>query len=220
MDNYIIYLLVLVFIYFIYILFLKNNISTAFYWCTSTCMKNAIPINETTLSEIKNMLTNINKMYNKTDNMKDYTFIDFGCGTGNVLLHMHHMFNNSIGIEIDKKTSDYAITKTKNMADIKIINKDMAEYTFDNNNTVLFLYEPLFSVYPESAAIDIYSKVFDNINKIFSKSNKKIYIVYVSGIFREDIKTEFINEKNFKILSKKNTGALLLNRTIYLISKT
>ena len=130
------------------------------------------------------------------------------------------MFNNSIGIEIDKKTSEYAITNTKNILDIEIINKDMAEYTFSNDDTVLFIYEPLFSVYPESDAIDIYSKVFDNINKVFSNSNKKIYIVYITGVFRQDIKKEFINEKNFKILSKKNTGALLLNRTIYLISKT
>ena len=216
MDYYIIYLLlVLVLIYFIYILFLKNNMSTAVYWCTSTCMKNDIPINEPDLLEVKQIIQKLNL----SDNMEDYTFIDFGCGTGHALLYMHNMFNNSIGIEIDKKTSEYAITNTKNILDIEIINKDMAEYTFSNDDTVLFIYEPLFSVYPESDAIDIYSKVFDNINKVFSNSNKKIYIVYITGVFRQDIKKEFINEKNFKILSKKNTGALLLNRTIYLISK-
>lgn len=208
--NILFFLKILGIFYLIYILFFDNNIYPLYYWITSSnSIKSAVPTSNQTLLDIKTILSEIN--------IKGYTLIDFGCGEGCVLLSLHNMFNKSIGIEINKDIAKKAKKNTNNYKDIEIINKDILQYNFKETDTVLFLYEPLFDIYPKSDAIDIYLQVFDNINKVFSKSDKDIYIIYITGVLRKDIDNNIIKQKKIKILFKKDIGSIIFNRQLYLL---
>lgn len=204
----------LIIVIIIYFLFVENNynsfINMNFILGESTY--SSVNINEKTLNDIKHYIININKN-------NDFVFIDFGCGIGNVLMFFKNNFKKLIGVENDTMNANLAKKNTSLYKNIFIINQDILNYTFTTTNTILYFYEPLFTV-NYCDAMKIYNTLFDNINKVFTKNSlHKIYIIYVSGILRKDITHDFINKKKFKIIRYKKNGALLLYKDIYIISK-
>ena len=204
--NKIIFILFFVFL-ITYLLFIENN--DAFSGINTLLENNklqipaAVPSNKSILKKVKQYLHPI----------KEEFFIDFGCGTGSVLLFFHNNFKKLIGIEIDKKTYQIAIENTKKIKNIEIINTDILKYKFELKNTVLFIYEPLFSL-DYKKAVSIYRTLFDNLSNIFS--NNTLKIIYVTGIFRKDI-TSLFSKYNFKTKKIYQKGAILLHNDVYIL---
>ena len=193
--------------------FLTDNKETILHMINPKTTKNSLPTT-------KDNLVRINSYIKKDfpDNPKKYTLIDFGCGYGDVLLELHDNFNNSIGIEIDPDVCVKAANNVKKHKDIQIINKDMSKYNFKNTDTVLFMYEPLWSVEKDTAD-KIYNNVFNKINAVFNNSIKKIYVIYVTGLKRKDIDETFIKKHKFNVVSKSVIGKKFVKRFIYILSK-
>ena len=186
----------IILVLFLYKLVLHNNVTSALNVNTS------VPTSNYSLKKLSNMLKHI-------PNLDTYTFIDFGCGTGHVLINVHDKVKRGIGIEIDSSVASVARKNTN--ATIHVM--DMRKFSFVNEPTVFFLYEPLWNV-EKSHAMPIYHRVFSNL----VKNVNNVYVIYISGISSKYLNKEFFDEYGLKIVKKETFGALLLPRHIYLLN--
>jgi predicted RNA methylase len=194
--------------------FLTDNKETILHLIDPRTTTDSLPTTQDNLARINSY---IKKDF--PDNSKKYTLIDFGCGYGEVLLGLHDNFKSSIGIEIDSTVCKKAKKNVQQYHDIMIVNKDMAQYNFKKTNTVLFMYEPLWSV-EKKTADEIYNNVFNKINTVFqSNSATKFYIIYVTGLKRKDIDETVIKKHKFNIIKKFSIGKKFVERYIYILNK-
>ena len=171
----------------------------------------SIPLNNKLTNELTKILLNI-------PDYKNYTFIDFGSGFGNILFKYKDTFNNLIGIELSKNSHNEAVNSLQNYKNIKLINMSMEDYKFPNNNIILYMYEPLFHLKCKDRN-NIYYNILNNLNN----NNKNIYIIYIRANY---ISNQLINchynkcifEKDFKLVNKKNIGLWPLNKKIYILT--
>ena len=144
-----------------------------------------------------------------------YKFIDFGCADGDVIDLVYKNTDSSVCIELEKKLADLASQRFKGNNKIKVLNMDMNDYKYTNEPTILFLYEPLWSMSKEKA-LPIYEKIFSKL----PKNKKPFYIIYVSGI-KPHLNEEFFNKLNFVQLQHNKLNRFLgLKRTnVYLFGR-
>jgi methyltransferase family protein len=145
---------------------------------------------------------------------EDFTFIDFGCGGGSVINEYEKDFKRLIGIELNPKLARIARRKTKHHNNVKIYNKDIQEYRFKRRPTILYLYEPLWQVYPIHKAMEIYENVINNLTDMARKAHQRVLIVYLTGLQRADL-TDFFADKPYTLLKQKTLG-FYPNRTLYI----
>jgi hypothetical protein len=136
-----------------------------------------------------------------------YTFIDFGCADGNVIDLVYSRTNEAVCIELEKYLTDIAEKRFKDIKNVKVLNQDMNDYMYTDTPTILFLYEPLWSMKKEDA-IPIYQKIFAKI----PKDIKPFYIIYVSGV------NPHLDETFFKNLDFSKVSYLKLSRFLGLKS--
>jgi len=170
----------------------------------------AVPLS----NHIKNVIVNI---INKITDTKKYTFIDFGCGDGNVIDVVHDKVNKAVCIELEKSMTDLAekrfkrkqvSAETSSPLNITILNMDMLDYKYVQTPTILFMYEPLWSMKKEDA-LALYHKIIGKIptgSKIPFKGDKvsagtlfPFYLIYVSGL-DPYLDETFFNKYDFKML--------------------
>jgi ubiquinone/menaquinone biosynthesis C-methylase UbiE len=137
-------------------------------------------------------------------NYKKSIFIDFGCGEGNVIMEVAKRvkLRNILGIEINEKTAKLAKDKIskleKKKTNIDVICSDIQNIDFDCDNIILYCYEPLWNV-DKKNALNIYKNVFRKLKK-----RKDTYIIYISGVMRQDLSYDFFNKYKFKCLHHQN----------------
>ena len=86
---------------------------------------------------------------------------------------------------------------------------------YKDEDTIFYLYEPLWNVGTKEESRGIYSKVFNNLKNTFSTNGKNLYIVYISGISRKDIDVEYLKQYGFTTeIFNKQIGSLFLYRNI------
>ena len=102
--------------------------------------RSSMPLHKCNLQILIKYLFNDNTIYD--------SFIDFGCGEGNVIVEIAKLkkYMKIIGIEISSISYKIALKKCINYPNIKIINMSMTEWIFENVPTILFLYEPLWII--------------------------------------------------------------------------
>lgn len=145
---------------------------------------------------IKNIIL---KYIKQIDNYQTYSFIDFGCGYGDVINTVKPLFNKIIGIELEKHPAEYCIERFRNDKNIQIHNMDIINYIFTDEPTILYMYEPLWLLNKDDALI-IYKQVFQKLINI----NKKIYIIYCSATKIQNIQPNTFEEFGFtKVYYKK-----------------
>ncbi|MGH6847078.1 MAG: class I SAM-dependent methyltransferase [Methylocella sp.] len=105
-----------------------------------------------------------------------YTFVDFGCGKGRVLLYaIDYKFLNIIGIEFSNQLAKIAadnIAKVdkENRCHPKIIVGDAAEFIIPREPCVLFFFNPFSDI--------VTSEVLSNIYNAYRANNLDIYVVW------------------------------------------
>ena len=126
----------------------------------------------------------IKQILNNIDINKNDIFIDFGCGKGRVLLiASQYKFKKIIGIEfspelVDIARSNVSICKDYNSFNIdiiKIIEGDVLDYKYNNNETVFYLYNPFSNI--------ILDQLCGQIVKSIHHKPRRVYIIYVNPIF-------------------------------------
>ena len=146
--------------------------------------------------DIKDKTSKMNGSYNPTPiyllklienelkkiEIKDFTFVDFGCGAGRVIYFFRNFFKKKIGIDIDNKYKIFFKNEIFLIYDIRNIKKENNIKEIENDQKIiLFFYRPI-----EDASI---FKLID----IFKK--KKILAVTIN--------IQKNNSKNYKILYEK-----------------
>ena len=149
--------------------------------------------------------------------LKGYTFVDIGCGDGNLLskLCKNNMFNKCVGIEINKKSYVKAKNKCKNIKNLYIYNSDALSYKFEQKPTIFYLYEPFFDI-EYNKSIQMYNNLLKNIGNI--KKND-VYVIYITGrtLFgRKDITEQMFRKNNFKVIKQQKIGSLFVKRKLYI----
>lgn len=139
----------------------------------------------------KNIKSMIVKILNELPPNK-YTFIDFGCAEGNVIDLVYNKTDKAVCVELKKELTDKAEKRFKDIKNIEILNQDMKDYRYKSIPTILFLYEPLWSMKKEDA-LPLYKSIFEKIPKDINP----FYIIYVSGI-KKHLDESFFNSLGFK----------------------
>ncbi len=149
----------------------------------------------------------LNKLFLLLDLMPNSKVVDIGCGKGRVLLvAAEYGFVEVKGIEfspllcsIAEKNIDKYKQKTQSKTPFQVINADAANYQFEDDEDVFFLYNPFDEV--------ILQKVLENITESLQRHNGKIWIIYANAVHREliektmnVIKVEDFNIHNFKFV--------------------
>ena len=158
----------------------------------------------------------IKQILNNIDINKNDIFIDFGCGKGRVLLiASQYKFKKIIGIEfspelVDIARSNVSICKDYNSFNIdiiKIIEGDVLDYKYNNNETVFYLYNPFSNI--------ILDRLCEDIVKSYISNPRRILLIYVNSIYRPRKFHNLIIDKGFKNIHNVN----LINRTCNIYSK-
>lgn len=174
----------------------------------------AIPSNSYLIEKINN----ISDQYIPNNN--NYSFIDFGSGDGIILKKMHKKYKNLYGIELYEKAHILALENCKNINNIYLINDSMENFKFPNDDIILYMYDPLFTINDCNKINYIYTNVINNLNK-----TKKIkYIIYVRAnnihnLIRDkchDIIFDIFKKNNYYLLKKTSSNLWPLNRYIYI----
>lgn len=150
---------------------------------------------------------------------KQYDFIDFGSGDGDTIYYFSKYFNNLIGIELNNESYKLSLLKDKKNDNINFLNMNMINYKFNNKNTVLYIYEPLWGENKDKA-IKIYNNVFKNLLKAFNNSyyNDNIIIIYITSYLDKHLSEKYFNYFGFKLKKKINNGGYpyrIINRYDY-----
>ena len=160
------------------------------------------------------VMSRVQSIISSLPDSKQFTFIDFGCGEGFILSRVHHLFNQSFGIELNKTSAEYAYQQLKSVSCVTILHQDMIHYTFTNQPTVLYLYEPLWQVEDQQVVQSVYQKVFDNLKKV----NQPKYIIYVTAVLSQKIKESDFHSYHLEIIHKeKISRSLFFHNTIYFL---
>lgn len=114
--------------------------------------------------------------------------VDFGCGKGRVLLVASEFdFKEVRGIEfsphlcsIAEKNCSTFSSKSRTNTNFKVILSDVANYEIQDDETVFFLFNPFDK--------PVLSKVLHNISNSYTRSSRKIMIIYRKALHREIVK--------------------------------
>ena len=137
----------------------------------------------------------IKKILNNIDININDIFIDFGCGKGRVLLiASQYKFKKIIGIEfspelVDIARSNVSICKDYNSFNIdiiKIIESDVLDYKYNNNETVFYLYNPFSNI--------ILDQLCGQIMESIRHKPRRVYMIYVNPKFHNIIVANGFNK--------------------------
>ncbi|OVE82348.1 hypothetical protein BVY03_01155 [bacterium K02(2017)] len=117
----------------------------------------------------------------------DKILVDLGCGKARVLLVASQCgFKEARGIEFSKNLCEIANNnikifknKTDSNVNFLIINSDVSDHDFDDDENVFFLFNP-FDNY-------ILEKVLHKINESLQRKNRKIWIIYRNALYKDSI---------------------------------
>ena len=191
------------------ILFIVQEKEHVSYYIRSAILQDpiaSIPTPSSVLNRVKSFISNL-------PDSKKFTLIDFGCGEGDVLHHLHHLVLRSVGIELDKKPAERAYQRFKDTACVTILQQDMKNYSFENKPTIFYLYEPLWQVKDEQAVKDVYHNVFTNLRHV----TQPVYLIYVTAVLDQQLSETMIDQYGFRILRMERLSrSLFFNNKVYL----
>jgi SAM-dependent methyltransferase len=145
-----------------------------------------------------------NYLYEKIHNLKDFIFVDVGCGKGKTLivwnqqLFIKKIKQQSLGIEYYKPLLSIAKKNfyKLNIKNVKLINKNILDVKFKEKNYIFYLYNPF-----DKTILINFIKNIKNINFI---------LIYNNPVHRLILSKKF----NLKIIYIKNNKKYPNLRTV------
>ena len=140
----------------------------------------------------------LRQLFEKLNISKESTLVDIGCGKGRVLLVASEFgFEDVRGIEFSPSLCEIAkknIIKFKNKtgrtSSFRVVISDAAQYQFEDDEDVFFLYNPFDEV--------ILNKVLQNISASLNRCNRKVQIIYANAVHKSQI------EKHLNVVKARN----------------
>lgn len=110
----------------------------------------------------------------------EYTFVDFGCGKGRLLLLAEALpFQRLVGIELRKEVYDLAIqnfqrTRGPGSRNIECLNIDATQFEFPNEKMVVFMFNPFGE--------KVLRSVLENLGRSLASSFRDVIVVFAMTI--------------------------------------
>ena len=79
-----------------------------------------------------------------------------------VMGSLTYKYNKLVGVELDETSHSQASQLLQTEPSVTLHNMPMQNYTFEDEPTVLYMYEPLFEVKDHQIRHDVYSSVMKN----------------------------------------------------------
>jgi predicted RNA methylase len=145
----------------------------------------------------------LKKIFNKLNcNYSDSNFVDFGAGKGRAMLvASEYGFKKVKGIEfspelceIGKKNMEAYLARAKRNFDFEFIPMDATKYVLEDNDNVLFFYNPF--------GPEVIEKVLDNIETSLKKKSRTIYLIYVNPAYSENFSKRFKKTHTLRLVGK------------------
>lgn len=172
--------------------------------------------NKSGLATPSSIFSTVKDVISAVPNHEKYTLIDFGCGEGDVIRKLCPMVHKCIGIELSESQCLIARKKFLKNSKVSILCQDMTTYHFSQVPTLFFLYEPLWDVKDTKLESMVYTKVFDNLDKV----KKDIVVVYVTGVNKKFLSPDFFEKRGYRLLKQKENPRLLFaSNTVYVWKK-
>ena len=131
--------------------------------------RSGLPTPKICKDRVKSLLKNFNN---------NYMLIDFGCGDGDAIQSFYPYVENAIGIEINENQVISARKRFINRPSVSIVHSNIVYYKFMYTPTILYMYEPLWSMKKEEAL-----SIYDSVVTAFRKqTDPESVIIYVSGM--------------------------------------
>lgn len=114
-------------------------------------------------------------------------FVDFGCGKGRVLLlATEYRYERIVGVEFSAQLCEVARTNVLRYCSpqegrVEVLNEDATRYAFQDDETVLFFFNPFREV--------VMNCVLENVYESLRRRNRRILIVYHNPECRSLIET-------------------------------
>ena len=169
------------------------------------------------LSHNKTGLSTPRRITNKTvswiksiPNSGNYTFIDFGCGDGDVMKEVYPHVSYVNGVDIEEEQCRRTRAIFKHLPKATIYHFDMADYHFANTPTILYMYEPLWMVNDKQYAMSVYHTVFTRLSNV----KKTVYIINVTGVLSKDLDHSFFTSYGFSIATSYKNPRFVFNHNL------
>ena len=160
------------------------------------------------------MVKTIQRHLQVIPNLSSYTLIDLGCGEGHMLQELYPLVKRAIGVETEKRQANETQIRFLSNRSIHIYHKDLVQYSFEDQPTVVYLYEPLWK---SESAKESYETIVSKLQQLSSP----VYIVYLSGLTKKELSSDFFKAHQFSVLhSESFPRALLWNQQLYIIGKS
>lgn len=162
--------------------------------------EHAVPYEPIQLDVFKAMIRRLKRVISAPH---EFTFIDLGSGKGRALIYAAEAgFKRCVGVEFSKELHDTALVNIESYSSISdtkcqisLSCTDAAEYTFPNNDIVLFLYNPF--------GIEVMKSVLNKIDRFAEFTCNEMYILYRNPICAEDFGLHHLelldSHRSFKI---------------------
>lgn len=112
--------------------------------------------------------------------LKEYNFIDFGCGKGRALLvAAEYPFRKIIGVEFARELNETALQNISKYSNPKQKCFDISSICIDATKFEIPLGKCIFFFFVPFGA-DIFSEVLENINKSYTQHPREMLILYVT----------------------------------------
>jgi predicted RNA methylase len=115
------------------------------------------------------------------DDLRDYSFIDMGCGKGRMLLvAAASPFKKVVGIELRKEIYDQAVMNFRRNPragshNVECVNINVVDFEFPNENMVLYLYNPFGE--------EVLRTVLNNLGKSLDRYFRDVIVVMHYPVF-------------------------------------
>lgn len=150
-------------------------------------------------------------------NFSNYTLIDFGCGEGKVISTFSHLVKHIHGIELYPIQATIARVRYHDNPNVTIHLMNMMDYKFEQCPTILYMYEPLWTIKESSVYLPIYNTVLHHLSQV----TYNVYIIYVTGIHPK-LDVNFFIPYGFTLItgSYQFRNIMLCKNNIYLFHRS
>lgn len=133
-----------------------------------------------------------------------YTIVDFGCGDGDFIQYMHSTLPDRYsftGIEMESDQANKAIQRFAGSNSIEIKHMNMVDYIFPDTSTILYMYEPLWTLTNQKEINSIYSNVIYQIKDAKrNNSDQDYYIIYLTAAIHPLLDESFFTSHDCTVM--------------------
>lgn len=167
----------------------------------------AVPYEPIQLNVFNDMMKSLKRLIG---NPAKYNFIDLGSGKGRALIYASEAgFGRCTGIEFSEKLHEKSLANIKSYTSISnrecefhLHCTDAADFTFPNDDIVLFMYNPF--------GIEVMTSVLDKIDQFARSSCDEMYVLYRNPTCAKDFASHHLalvdSQESFQIFRVSRPG--------------